>query len=184
MEAGISKEQLQRFKAVAMVHLSDPLKMRLAVIVGLTAVAIMAVYRPLVGQIETKQRQLAAQRKRASLIASVEAFRKQAKVYRPRIGEKSDTNEWVQYILTGLRKSGVKLRDMSSKQPRTVGPFKAIVLTVEVEGDYKTIKDLMQWLEQSDRLLRVDNMRCEKRPGSIGMKVSLLGLVSENVAAN
>lgn len=184
MDAGISKEQLQRYKAIAMVHLSDPVKMRLAVIVGMTAVAIMAVYRPLVGQIETRQRQVVAQGKRANLIASVEAFRKQAKVYRPRISENSDTNEWVQYILKGLRKSGVKLRDMASRQPRRVGPYRAIVLTVEVQGNYKTIKSLMEWLEQSDRLLRVDSIRCQKKLGAIEMKVTLLGLVGKNASAN
>ena len=183
MDTGISKEQLQRCKAIATAHLSDPVKMRLAVIVAMTAVAIMAVYRPLAGQIETKQRQLAAQRRRANIIAGAEALRKQAKTYRPRISEKSDTNEWVQYVLTGLRESGVKLRDMSSRQPRRVGPYKAIVLTVEVEGNYRTVKDLMQWLEQSDRLLRVDSIRCRKHTESIMMKVILLGLVGKHVAA-
>lgn len=183
MDAGISKEQLQRYMAIATVHLSDPVKMRLAVMVAMTAVAIMAVYRPLVGQIETKQRELVAQKKRANLIASVEASRKQAKVYRPRISEKSDTNEWVQYILMGLRKSGVKLRDMSSRQPRKVGPYKAIVLTVEVQGNYKTVKSLMEWLEQSDRLLRVDSMRCQKKLGAIEMKITVLGLVGKSAAA-
>lgn len=184
MEAGISKEQLLRYKAIAMVHLSDPLKMRLVVIIGMTAIAIMAVYRPLVGQIETKQRQLVSQKKRAGLIANVEALRKQTKIYRPRIGEKSDTNEWVQYILRGLRKSGVKLRDMSSRQPRKVGPYKAIVLTVEVQGNYKAVKSLMEWLDQSDRLLRVDTIRCQKKLGSIEVKVILLGLVGKSATAN
>ncbi len=184
MEAGISKEQLQRYKAIATVHLSDPVKMRLVVIIGMAAVAIMAVYKPLVGQIETKQRQLVAQRKRADLIASVEAFRKQAKVYRPRISEKSDTNEWVQYILMGLRKSGVKLRDMSSRQPRKVGPYRAIVLTVEVQGNYKSVKSLIEWLEQSDRLLRVDSIRCQKKAGAIEAKLTLLGLVGKSATAS
>ncbi len=179
MDTGITKEQLLRYKAIATAHLSDPVKMRLAVIVGITAVAVMAVYKPLADGIETKQQQLVAQKKRADLIAGVEALRKQAGVYRPRISEKSDTNEWVQYILTGLRKSGVKLRDMSSRQPRKVGPYKAIVLTVEVQGNYKTVKKLMEWLEQSDRLLRVDSIRCQKKLGSIEMKISLLGLVGK-----
>jgi len=184
VDTGISKEQLQRCKAIATAHLSDPVKMRLAVIVAMTAVAIMAVYRPLAGQIETKQRQLAAQRRRVDLIAGVEVLRKQAGVYRPRISEKSDTNEWVQYILTGLRESGVKLRDMSSRQPRRVGPYKAIVLTVDVQGNYKTAKSLMEWLEQSDRLLRIDTVRCQKKLGSIEMKIVLLGLVGKNAAAS
>lgn len=184
MDAGISKEQLQRCKAIATAHLSDPVKMRLVVIVAMTAVAIMAVYRPLAGRIETKQRQLAAQKRRANIIACVEALRKQAGVYRPRISEKSDTNEWVQYLLRGLRESGVKLRDMSSRQPRKVGPYKAIVLTVDVQGNYKTVKSLMEWLEQSDRLLRVDSIRCQKKLGAIEMKVTLLGLVGKNAAAS
>ena len=184
METGINKEQLQRYKAVVTAHLSDPAKMRLAVITAMTVIGLLAVYKPLAGRIEDKQQQLAAERRRTGLIASVSALRRQTAAYRPRIGEKSDTNEWVQYILTGLRESAVKLRDMSSRQPRTVGPYKAIVLTVEVEGNYRTIKDLMEWLEQSDRLLRVDSMRCEKQPGSIGMKVILLGLVGKHVSAS
>ena len=182
METGINKEQLRRYKAIVTAHLSDPAKMRLTVVTAVTAIGLLAVYEPLSDRIRNKQRQLAAEQTRTELIANVVSLRRQTQAYRPRIGEDSDTNEWVQYILTGLRKSGVKLRDMSSGAPRKVGPYKAIVLTVEVEGNYRTVKDLMQWLEQSDRLLRVDSMRCQKQPQAIHMKVILLGLVGKHVA--
>ena len=153
-----------------------------AVMGVLAAAALLGVYWPLSQRIDQGRAALTAQHARLDAIAEVEGLRKQADGFRLRIGEKSDTNEWVQYILGGLRKCDVKLRDMESKEPHKVGPYMAIVINVELDGSYAKLKAFMEWLDQSDRLLRVDMVRLEKRPDTLLMRLSVLGLVSKNVA--
>jgi hypothetical protein len=135
---------------------------------------------PLSGQIQQRRLAVLAEMHRSQSIKDVEGLRKQIETYRDRISKKSDTNEWVQYLLGGLRQSQVKLRDMASKEPQRVGPYRAVTLTVEVEGTYPRVKQFVEWLETSDRLLRIDSLRLEKRPMDVSARVVLLGLVAGN----
>ena len=180
MDVGIDKEKLLHYKALAARHLSDPMKLRLAVVFALLCAAIGAVYLPLSKRIEEGRRELAAERSRHQAVADVEKLRRQVQAYRDRIGNQADTNEWVQYILDGMRGFQVKLRDMESKEPRAVGPYLAVSLTMEIEGTYPRLKSFVEWLESSRQLLRVDSIRFEKRPDSVLMKVLVLGLSRKN----
>ena len=89
----------------------------------------------------------------------------------------------MQYILDGLRKYPVKLRDMQSKPLRRVGPYHAVTLTMEIEGTYRRMKEFMEWLESSDWVLRVDSLRLDKRPKALSMKITVLGLIPKNATA-
>lgn len=180
METGIDKAKLLQYKASLAKALGEPAKMRLAVVAGFLLVGIALVYYPLSDQIEQKRLQLSAEQKRAALIQEVEAIRKQVALYRPHIGEHSDTNEWVQFLLAGSRSCQVRLRNMESREPQTVGPYKAVCLAVELEGTYPQLKAFVEWLEQTDRLLRVDTVRFEKMPNALIMKVYILGLIKRN----
>ncbi len=180
MDFGFDKTKLLQYKAVALKHLSDPVKLRLAVVSALTLLSIICAYVPLSGQITKRTAMLGVEKRRLDAIKEVEALRREAESYRGRISPNADTNEWVQYILGGLRKVNLKLRDMESKQPRKIGPYRAVTLTVEVAGPYSKIKAFMEWLEQSDRLLRVHSIRIEKQPKNLLMKIVLLGLVHKN----
>ena len=182
MDLGIDKAQVAHYKALAVKYLSDPVKLRLTVVGTLMLAAIVAVYMPFSDKIQQARAMAAAERTRADVIGDVESLRKEVRSYQKRIGKNSDTNEWVQYILGGLRRTNVKLKDMSSRPPRKVGPYRAISLTMEVDGDYEKIKDLMAWLEQSERLLRIETMQCQRRLDRIQMKIGLLGLVRKTPA--
>ena len=183
MELGLDKTKMVQYKAVVADHLRDPVKLRLGVVTVLTAVAIVGVYLPLSGRIQRTRRQLSAERIREQSIAEVEKLREQVEAYRGRISGHSDTNEWVQYLLEGLRGSQVKLRDMASKKPRPVGPYAAVTLSMEIEGTYPRLKSFVEWLECSERVLRVDAVRLEKRKESVVMKIAVLGLIQKNASA-
>ncbi len=180
MDYGIDREKLLMYKAAAIKLLSDPLKMRLAVVLLAAALGIGAVYMPLSDQIDQGRAAAASERKRLAAIQEVEALHRDANDFRSRIGLHSDTNEWVQFLLAGSRQMQVRLRDMESKEPQKVGPYKAVTLVLEMEGTYAQLRAFVEWLEQSDRLVRVDMVWFEKRPGSLVMKICMLGLVRGN----
>jgi len=180
MDTGISKEKLLLYKEIAIKHLSNPVKLRLTTVFVLVAVGIVLVYMPLSKRIQAAKKLLEDERERNEKICDVEKLQKQARSYRNRIGDNSDTNEWVQYTLDGLRNFRVKLREMESSEPRRVGPYRAVTLSMEIEGVYPQLKGYVEWLEKSERVLRVDSVRFEKRPQNLLMKIIVLGLVPKN----
>jgi hypothetical protein len=183
VDVGIDKAKLQQYKATVAKHLRDPVKLRLTVVAVLSAAAIAGIYLPLSSRIEQTQRQLTAERTRYQSLSDVEKLRSQVGAFRGRISEHSDTNEWVQYLLDGLREFQVKLRDMASKKLRPVGPYVAVTLSMEIEGTYPRLKGFVEWLESSERLLRVDSVRLEKRKEALLMKIAVVGLIQKNASA-
>ncbi|MCE5325310.1 MAG: hypothetical protein LLG01_02735 [Planctomycetaceae bacterium] len=180
MSLASDKARLMQYKAQIVKLLGDPIKMRLAIVTAVTLVAALAIYMPFSDEIAQQQRLVAAEKNRLALVQDVENLRKQVCDYQSRIGDKSDTNEWVQYLLAGSRAAKVKLRNMESKEPQKVGPYKAVSLAIEVQGTYPQMKQFIEWLDRSDRLLRLDMMRLEKMPDLIVMKVYVLGLVRKS----
>jgi len=69
---------------------------------------------------------------------------------------------------------------MESNEPRRVGPYRTVTLSMEIEGVYSELKAFVKWLEMTDRLLRIDSVRFEKRPSNLLMKIIVLGLVPKN----
>lgn len=174
------RQQWQRLKGFLRQHLGAPVRFRLAVVVSLTLVAVVAVYTPLWERIESAKAEMNRQQQRLDSINDVNALRKQVDFYRQRLRGDSDTNQWVQHILAAQRHAQVKLRDMESREPRKVGPYAAVTLAVEVEGTFHRLAQFVEWLEQSDRLLRIDSVRFEKQADCILLRVVLLGLVQKS----
>jgi len=177
METGLDRERLAQYKATLEKYLNEPAKMRLAVVGVLFMAGMMLVYMPLSDQIQKQRAMIAKERNRAEAIELMETLREQTELYRPRIAEEYDSNNWVQYVLGILRDKKLRLRDMSSKPSRKVGPYDAMVLTVEVEGPFNKLREVIEALESSDRLLRVDIIRCEKEKDTIVSKLTILGLM-------
>jgi Tfp pilus assembly protein PilO len=174
------KAKLLHYKATAARLLGEPTKLRLAIIAALLGVALLGVYMPLSDGMQQQRQLLGAEKKRADAIHDVETLRKDVAEFRSRIGDKSDTNECIQYLLGGMRQAKVKLRDMASKEPQTVGPYKAISLAMELQGDYAQLRSFMEWLEQADRLLRVETVKMDRMPDTIMMKIYILILVRKD----
>jgi hypothetical protein len=180
MDAGIDKAKLLHYKEIAVRHLSNPAKLRLTTVLLLVGLGVALIYVPFSKRIEEARRLLADERERNEKISDVETLRKCARMYQSHISDRSDTNEWVQFILDGLQKFKVRLRTMESHEQRRIGPYRAVTLSMEIEGVYPELKAFVKWLEMTDRLLRLDSVRFEKRPDSLLMKVIVLGLVPKN----
>jgi len=176
----IDKTKLLQYKTLVQQHLSDPVKLRLITIGLLLIIGVGAVYMPLSKHIREQTVLLSAEKERNNDIADVEKLREQVGLIRGKIGATADNNAWAQCILDGLRGFGVKLRGMESKQPLKVGPYRAIVLLIEIEGPYSELKGFVEWLETSERLLRIDSISFAKGSKSLVIKLRVLGVVNKN----
>lgn len=177
METGIDPEKLLKYRALAEKHLSDPLKLRLAIALTVIVVGIVGIYMQFSGRINKAREQFAEEKQRSEYIGDVEKLRKMSHLYQARIGKLNTTNDWVEYLLDGLSNCDVKLRDMESKEPKKLGAYKAISLSMEIEGTYPELKAYVEWLDMSEHLLRIDSLRFEKRPEYLLMKLNILGVI-------
>jgi len=173
----MDKTKMLKYKTLALKHLGNPMKLRLFTIGALLAAAVALIYMPLSDKINLTKQQIAAEKDRISSISEYEKLQKQVEAFHGLIGDQSDTNEWIQYILDGLRKFQVKLRGMESKQEKKVGPYKAAVLSMEVEGPYPELEKFVEWIESSQRILRVDMLQFKQEPKSLLMKIMILGIL-------
>jgi len=177
MEAAARKKT---FKDQLINRLYDPAQLR----VFTTGVVLLAgytgLYMPLSERIETSSRKLAVETKRLDLAREIEDLRAQHATFKDRIPEKSDTNEWVQYVLSGIRGFPLKLVALDSDPLREIGPFKILVLRVEIEGAFPDMNGFVGWLETNDRLFRVDTVRIQPHRsgnGTMVMQLSVLGVM-------
>ncbi|MFA5293671.1 MAG: hypothetical protein WC496_11660 [Phycisphaerae bacterium] len=177
MDLGLDKEKIMRYKALFERHLGSPVKMRLATMGGLLVLTIVLVYMPLSKEIKKSKKLLSSEKERNSCIMEHEKLQKQVEIFHSIIGEKSDTNEWVQYLLDGMRKFPVKLKGMESKQQRKVGPYRAAALSMEIEGTFAELKKYVEWVESSPRLVRIDTLQIEQRSSGLLLKILVLGIV-------
>jgi hypothetical protein len=177
---GVDKAKLLHYKEVAIRHLSNPIKLRLTTVFLIAAIGIGGVYFPFSKRIQEAQKKLDDEKDRNKKIQDMEDLLNSVNIYRERISDSSDTNEWAQYILDGLLNFKVKLRGMESSEPKRVGPYHAVILSLEIEGAFEQLREIVEWFEKSQRLLRIDSVRFEKRPDSLLMKIIVLGLVPKN----
>ena len=180
MDLGLDKAKLLQANARIAALIGHPIKMRLAVIFAVAALGVGGIYYPFSVRIAEKRAAVEAEKNRLETVQQVESLRRNVKEFRSRIGKQSDSNEWVQYLLDGSRKIGVQLRGMEIKDPRKIGPYMAVSLQMEVQGTYPQVQSFVEWLDQSDRLLRLESVRIEKTPGVILMKLYVLGLMQNN----
>jgi Tfp pilus assembly protein PilO len=180
MNLGLDKAKVARYKAQITKLVGDPVRMRLAIVFTVTALGVGAIYYPLSGRIDQERAAVESEQKRLAAIEEVEALRRDTKEFRARIDKQSDTNEWVQYLLAGSRQAGARLRGMETREPRKVGPYMAVALIMELQGNYAQLRGFVEWLEQSDRLLRIETVRIDKIPGFVVMRIQVLGLVQKH----
>jgi len=177
METAAGKKS---FKDQLINRLYDPVQLR----VFTTGVVLLAgyagIYMPLSDRIETASRKLDVETKRLDLAREIEDLRSLQKKFKDRIPEKSDANEWVQYVLGGIRGFPLKLAALDSDPLRDIGPYKVLVLRVELEGSFPDLNHFVGWLETNDRLFRVDSVRIQPHRsgnGTMIMQLSVLGVM-------
>jgi type II secretory pathway component PulM len=160
-------------------RLHNPGFLRAVVTGAVLAVAYVGVYSPLAANIDDDMHRLAAEKKRLETVQDIEALRKEYGTFKNRVPDKADTDEWVQYILGGIRQFPLKLIVLSPTAARDVGPYKGIVIRIELDGQLRDMNDFLKWLETNQRLLRVDIMDIEtsiQTKGALVMHLTVVGV--------
>jgi hypothetical protein len=161
-------------------RLHDPVQLRALTTCLVLLVGYAAAYMPLADQIEATSRTLAAETKRLDAAREIESLRSQYEKFRDRLPEKSDPNEWVEYVLGGVRRFPLKLVQWDSEPIREVGPYKAVALRVELEGAFPDMNGFLNWLETNERLFRIDLVRIQPHRsgnGTMVMQLTVLGVM-------
>lgn len=172
-------------------RLRDPLRLRIFVTGLMLLIGYAAIYTPLSGRIEQTTRKLNEQQRRQALAHEIDRLRAQVSKFHARLPADSDTNQWVQYVLDGIRKFPLKLKTLDSESPRRIGPYQAVVLHIDLEGEFDDLDAFLRWLETDQRLFRVDTARIApsrrggayraartsgQQNGKLAMQLTLLGV--------
>jgi len=160
-------------------RLNDPVQLRVFITAVMLGIGYFGICMPLSGRIDETSKKLNQERKRQRLAEDVRHLEQQVAKFELRLPEGTDSNEWVQYVLDGTREYPMKLASLDSDAPKRVGPYTAVVLRMEIEGDYRDLDSFLCWLEGNERLFRVDSARIAPARHSLDtlvMQLTLLGL--------
>jgi hypothetical protein len=168
-------------KAKLIERLHHPLQLRIFVAAAVLLVGYGAVYSPLESSISETTHQLAKEEHRLDLARGIEHLRAEQKRFQDRLPKERDPNEWVEYLLGGIRVLPLKLVTLDAKTPQDVGPFKAVVLICELEGAFHDMEQLLRWIEFNDRLFRIDSVKISphrSNNGTLVLQLVVLGVMS------
>lgn len=159
-------------------QLHDPLRLRVLVTGIMLAVGYAGIYMPLSGRIEETTRKLNREHKRLALCNEIEQLRAEVAKFQARLPENTDSNEWMQYVLGGVRQFPAKLINLDLGDPQRVGPYSAVVFHIELEGGFQELDVFLQWLESNPRIFRVDSAKIipARRDEGLVMQLTVLGM--------
>jgi Tfp pilus assembly protein PilO len=149
-------EQKVTMKSRVLDRLQDPAQLRILITVVVLAVGYLAIYTPLSADVTEKISQLRRERQQAELAVAVEHLRTEYDRFSKRLPKQVDTKEWVNYVLDGIRQYPLKLTKLNCDAPTDVGPYKAVVLRLELDGEFRDMDNFLRWLESNQRLFRTD----------------------------
>jgi hypothetical protein len=155
-------------------HLYNPNKLRAIVTGVMLAIGYVGVYMPLSSGMDTTNRNLNKERKRLELGCEVEQLQTQYNRFKNRIPKQRDANEWVPYVLDGVRKFPLTLLKWNGDELRDVGPYKVVVLRLDLEGTFTGMDAMLDWLETNERLIRVDTVKIAPQKAGSGKLVMTL----------
>jgi Tfp pilus assembly protein PilO len=161
-------------------RLHDPVQLRIFVTVAVLAGGYLGVYLPLDGRIEEATRQRDAERKRTELATDLEHLRAELQKFQGRLPKQADSKEWVEYLLSGVRRFPLRLTQLNCDPPRDMGPYRAVVLRIELEGDFMDMDAFLRWLDGNQRLFRTDMVRISPSLGNrevLLMQLAVLGVM-------
>lgn len=162
-------------------RLHDPTQLRLFVIAAVLAAGYFAVYVPLSERIQTTSRELAQAERLIEIAEKMEQLQKQYETFEARVPCQTDSKEWVQYLLEGIRRFPLRLARLDCRDQKQLGPYKIVVIQVELEGSFFDMDKFLRWIESNHRLLRADQVRIGPSRDNekvMAMQLTVLGVTS------
>ena len=159
-------------------RLQDPLQLRVFIASVILAIGYAGAYLPLEARITETTQSLRKVEELKRLTEDIEQLRAQVARVSTRVPEDTDKDEWLQYILGGIRKHAVTMVKLHPNEVKKVGPFEAVVMQVELRGPYHDLESFLDWIENNERLFRIDSISIAPMRGvdQLEMKLTILGL--------
>jgi Tfp pilus assembly protein PilO len=110
------------------------------------------------------------------LAMNVADLRRQATLFHKKLPQGIDLNDWTNYLLSGFRAQRVRLSRMDPKEQMTLGPCKVLTWQVEMDGDFESLSKVVEWLENGERLIRLDRVVLQGANGHLTLSMLLKGL--------
>jgi hypothetical protein len=176
MDAGRLGPLLKDLRA----RLKDPLQLRFFVGGGLALAWYAGVYLPASAGIEEAAREKSAATAHAAAAREIQALRAEIARFKDRLPRGTDPNEWVEYVLAGLRERPVRLLKLEPKGVRKHGPFSVVILQIELAGKFADLDAALAWIEDNPRLFRVDSASIDKGRGvdrDLILRLTVLGVM-------
>jgi len=152
-------------------------RMAVAVIGGVFLVGFFLVSRPLSDRIDTANDRLGKAVGRAQLATEVFDLRHQESLYAKKLPRGVDPNDWTNYLLEGIRNERVRLVKLDPKDILSLGPCKVLSWNIELEGNFEALGRVVEWLENGQRLVRIDRCILQSPAGvTVGMSLLVKGL--------
>ena len=108
-------------------------------------------------------------------------MRKQYRQVEKRLPKRVDADEWVQYVLGGIRRSPLKLDSFSPGVTKPLGPYQMVFLSIKLSGTLTDLDQFLAWLESNERLFRLEGVNLTPKAGSDGeefhMDIGVLGVM-------
>ena len=160
-------------------RLYDPAQLRIAVTALMLATGYLAIYWPFSANrrpqppVESGEAAYRAGPRCPALQLEVDSFR-------DRLPQKTDTNEWVQYVLGGVRELPLKLISLDPESTPNVGPYQAVVLKIELEGGFHDLSAFLNWMASNQRLFRVNSLKlapARDEVSVLNMQLTIMGVM-------
>ena len=140
-------------------RLQDPVQLRMFFTGLVLLIGYGAIYVPLSESIAGESRMLAEQEKRHQLAVAIDHLEQQRVKVADRLPKETDTSQWMQYLLGGIRQWPVQLHSLDPKPQRRIGPFPVDEFQIELEGEFDHLDAFVHWIETNTRLLRIDRIK-------------------------
>lgn len=162
-------------------RLKDPLQLRF-IVGGTMALAwYVGVHMQAAGGIAEANRSRTAASAHAAVAREIQGLRAEMAKFRDRLPRGTDPNEWVEYVLAGLRDRPVRLLKLEPmKGVRKHGPFPLVILQIELAGRFADLDAALAWIEDNPRLFRIDSVSFDKGRGSdhdLILRLTVLGVM-------
>jgi hypothetical protein len=151
-------------------------RMAVATIGGVFMVGFFCASKPLIDRIDAANVRLTRAETRMTLAGDVSDLRKQSSLYQKKLMHGIDLNDWTQYFLSGINAHRVRLIRMDPKDQLSLGPCKVLTWNIELEGDFESLSQVVEWMESGTRLMRIDRIVFEGKHGRLTLAVSARGL--------
>lgn len=145
--------------------LREPQRLRLAICVLTLAGAYFGVYLPLAERINQASRLCHEAQQRQTTAHEVQLLKAQAALFQPRLSSELDTNELIEYVLSGVRELPLQLVQVDAAGTESLGPYQTLKLQMEVRGEVSQLDAFIAWLETNPWFFRIDALRLDPPRG-------------------